>query len=1105
MQSESISQRRSGLTQAQRELLKNRIKGIVAPSDNFVRIARRSTTGSAPLSLSQDRLWFLNQLQPGDPAYNIRAVARFRGNFDRLLLERVIDQIVKRHEILRTRFEEVDGQPLQIIDNTHSFSFTGDDIVPVEELTEKDIARLVREEGMRSFDLVKGPLFRLRAFRLSDEEHLVVMTMHHIISDGWSMRILAGEIRSLYAAFAAGLPSPLKDLSIQYADYATWQRTWLTGKILQDQLQYWKDKLSNAPILELPTDRVRPPLQSSNGASVSVDISEQLTQALADISLARRTTLFMTLLAGFKILLSSWSGQKDIVVGTPIAGRTDPSVEPLIGFFINTLVLRTDMSGDPSFAELLDRVREVALGAYTYQNLPFDKVVEAVRPPRDLSRSPIFQILVNSIELETAATKLEEGVFEVDGSILSTERTNSRFDLNLYLVKQGAIIKLGLVYNCDLFDASTIERLLARYVLILETIVAKPDVRLSKLSLLPDDERHRLLVEWNATDAAYPKGKCLHDLFAEQAAKTPDAVALIYQDSELTYRELSLRSNRLAHHLRGLGVGPEVIVGLCVERSLEMVVGLLGILKAGGVYLPLDPTYPAERLAYMLADAKAPVVVTQAGLVELLPENKAQLVRLDTDRAEIERCPATAPLTTVAPENLAYVLYTSGSTGRPKAVMVRHCGVVNYFAFLIGTYGLGPDDTILHVSSISFDPSIRDLLGPLLSGGRLVILHARDERNPQKYLETIHNNKITAILSITPSLLGAIVDDRHGGDLGFDSLRQVLTCGEALQYKLCSAVSGMFGRAQLVNQYGPTECTMSSSYYPVARVPDARGIVPLGKPINNCTFYVLDGEQNPVPIGAGGELYIGGVGLARGYLGRPGMTADRFVPSPFIDGERIYRTGDLARWNGEGELEYLGRIDHQVKLRGYRIELGEIEAALREYSGIKDAVVIEREDTPGDKRLVAYAVGTGTSVLDEGELRLHLKQMLPDYMIPAAFVVLDVLPLTPNGKVDRKVLPAPEGRPEVAKYVAPRTSTEKVLVGIWAEILKLDRVGVQDNFFDLGGHSLLATRLVARIRDDLGTALPLRTVFDAPTVAGLAVLLTHDDDDEETILIKVEL
>jgi pristinamycin I synthase 3 and 4 len=1103
MHSEVISQRRSGLTQAQRERLTNRIKGTSPSAEMFTGVTRRPQRESAPLSFSQDRLWFLDQLRPGDPAYNIRIVTRFHGAFDKSLLERVINEIVDRHEILRTRFCEVDGQPQQIIDQIHSYHLADHEIVSAEELAERDVMRLVFEEGMRPFDLTRGPLFRLRVLRLSGEEHLVAMTIHHIISDGWSLRILAGEIRSLYSAFMMSRPSPLTELPVQYGDYATWQRSRLTGKLLEEQLQYWRNRLFNAPVLDIPTDRVRPPLQSSNGAIVSVDVPPELTQAVLDLSVANRATVFMTLLAGFKIVLSHWAGQRDVVVGTPIAGRTDPSVERLIGLFINTLALRTDLSGNPTFVEVLDRVRDVTLGAYTYQDLPFDKVVEAVKPARDLSRSPIFQVMVNSIDFKTSSTRLEDGVFEVDGSILAADRTNSKFDLNLYLTTQDSIIKLDLVYNRDLFDASTIERVLARYLLVLEKVVANPLVRLSELSLLTEDERRRVLVEWNDTREDYPRNRCLHDLFSEQAARTPDAIAVIGDDRRLTYDELDRRSNRLAHYLRRLGVGPEVVVGLCIQRSPELLVGLLGILKAGGVYLPLDPSYPAERLGYMLADAKAAVLVTEEGLAARLPSHEARAVRLDTDWPEIQAQSRTTADSGVTPENLAYVLFTSGSTGRPKAVMICHRGVVNYFSFLIRRYGLNPDHTVLHVSSISFDPSIRDLLGPLLSGGRLVLMHPSDERSPRRYLEMIRDHRVTTLLSITPSLLEAVVNSGAGQFNGTASLRQVLTCGEALPYSLCSMAGEVFSSAQIVNQYGPTECTMSSSYHPVARSDDKRGVVPLGKPIPNCVFYLLDDELNPVPIGTAGELFIGGEGLARGYFGRPGLTAERFLPSAFGEGRRLYRTGDRARWRSDGELEFLGRTDRQVKLRGYRIELGEIEAALRECPGIKSTVVVARGDGPGDRRLIAYLVAEAALPANEAELRSRLKQALPDYMMPAAFVVLERWPLTPNGKIDREALPAPEGRPEVAEYVPPRTPTEQALAAIWADILKLDRVGVQDNFFDLGGHSLLATRLAARVRDEMGTTLPLRTIFDAPTVAGLAGLLA--DDDEETIMIKVEL
>ncbi len=991
--------------------------------------------------------------------------------------------MVERHEGLRTRFRVDNGIPVQLIDPPGVFALQVEDLSALPEAERTAAAReRSRAITQQPFCLEQGSLFRAHLLRLSGEDHIAVVSMHHIVSDGWSIGVLIREVGALYGAYSDGRGSPLPELAVQYADYAVWQREWLQGAVLEKQVGYWKQRLSGAPgALELPTDRVRPAVQSYRGAHHGFGFPAHLTVGLNELGRSEGATLFMVLLTAFNVVLWRWSGQSDIVVGSPIAGRTHRELEGLIGFFVNTLALRTELGGRPSFRELVGRVKETALGAYAHQDLPFEKLVAELSPVRDLSRQPIFQVLF-------ALQNVPQETLELPGLRLSrigSDQATAKFDLSLHVYEREGKLEGYFEYATDLFEGSTVARIASHFRTLLEGVVADPDLPLGELPLLPARERRQLLEEWNATAAAYPRDKCLHELFAEQAARTPDAVALVYEDSELSYGELDRRSNQLAHYLRGLGVGPETVVGLCVERSLEMVVGLLGILKAGGAYLPLDPGYPAERLAYMVGDAKAPVLVTQARLAGDLPAHGAQVVEIDADWARIERCPAGMPRNLSLPDNLAYVIYTSGSTGKPKGVSVRLRGVMSYFAFLIRTYGLDTDSTTLHVSSISFDPSIRDLLGPLLSGGRLVILHPRDERNPKRYLEVIQKNKVTNILSITPSLLGAIIDSAHGTGSSVESLQHILSCGEVLHYTLCSAAGMLFGRAQLVNQYGPTECTMSSSYHLVTHTRDAHGVVPLGRPINNSAFYVLDADLTPVPIGVGGELYIGGVGLARGYLGRAGLTGERFVPSPFGDGERLYRTGDLARWRADGELEYLGRIDHQVKVRGYRIELGEIEARLVEHDSVGQAVVVAR-DEGADRQLVAYIVGDGVAA-EPSLLRAHLKHSLPDYMMPSAFVLLDALPLTPNGKVDRRALPIPEDDAVVrGEYVAPRTPVEELLASIWCEVLKLDRVGINDNFFELGGHSLLAMRLVARARDAFQTELPLRALFEAPSLGGLA-------------------
>jgi pristinamycin I synthase-3/4 len=801
---------------------------------------------------------------------------------------------------------------------------------------------------------------------------------------------------------------------------------------------------------------------------------------LQDLGRREGVTQYMLLLAAFQVLLSRWSGQKDIVVGTPIAGRTYRETEGLIGFFLNTLVMRTDLSVDPPFVELLGQVREATLGAYAHQDIPFEKLVEELHPVRDLGRQPLFQVLF-------ALQNLPPESFELPGLRLQPvggTHVMAKFDLSLYLQETPSGLRGAFQYATDLFDRETIERLAGHFETLLGGIVADPGRRTGDLPLLNAAERHRLLVEWNATQADYPHEHCLHELFAQQAARTPDAVAVVYEDRELSYAELERRSNQLGRHLRALGVGPDVTVGVCVERSPELVIGLLGILKAGGAYLPLDPEYPPERLAFMLEDANAPVVVTQSAWVTRLSEPPATVVCLDRDRERIADYSASASASGACPENLAYVIYTSGSTGKPKGVAVRHQAVANYLHFLRKQLGLGHDDTVLQVSAISFDPSVRDIFGPLLHGSRLVIMSADARKDPRAYLENIERHGISTLLSIIPRLLDSVVS-AAGDSVAGESLRDVLTCGEPLNYATHDAFRRTIRNSRLVNQYGPTECTMVSAWFVADEGSNRCGSVPIGRPISNARLYVLDEELAPAPIGVAGELYIGGTGLARGYLHRPGLTAERFIANPYGEGERLYRTGDLVRYRPEGNLEFIGRVDGQVKIRGFRIETGEVEAMLLSFGGVSQAVVVSREYEPGERRLLGYVVGDREAI-DVAALRTHLERSLPQYMVPSALMVLDALPLTPNGKIDRQSLPAPAGRPELVTYVEPRTEVEAGLASIWCEVLGLDRVGAEDDFFAMGGHSLLATRVIARVRDLFGVEVALRELFSTPTLRALA-------------------
>jgi natural product biosynthesis luciferase-like monooxygenase protein len=1406
---------------------------------------------SFPLSFAQQRLWFLEQLEPGSAAYNVPAAVRLRGRLNVAALAQSLTEIARRHETLRTTFAAVDGQPVQIVAAAQELQpeFTDLGELPQAE-RETLIARLAVEEAQRPFDLSAGPLVRVRLLRLGAEEHVALLTMHHIISDGWSMGLLIKELGVLYDACARGAASPLGELPVQYADFAQWQRDSLRGTALDEQLAYWRDKLAGAPALELPTDRPRPAVQTFRGAKQPLAVGAPLAAALEQLGGRHGATLHMTLLAAFKTLLCRYTGQRDIVVGTPVAGRDEVELEELIGLFVNTLVLRTDLTGDPTFSEALRRVREVALDAYAHQHVPFERLVEELHPERDLSRNPLFQVCFILQNAPTAALELQDltiSPVRFDGGV-------SKFDLTLAL-EQGAGGLTGTVeYNSDLFDAATVERMAAHYVTLLEAAVADPSRRISELALLSERERETLLVEWNATRADFPRDRCLHELFEAQVERTPDAVAVVCEEKTLTYGELNARANQLARRLRAQGAGPESRVGIYVERSLEMMAALLGVLKAGGAYVPLDPSYPRERLSLMIADAGLSVLLTQPQLADRLPAGDARVLRLDADWDTFAAEETTNLARGARPDNAAYVIYTSGSTGKPKGVMVTHRNAVNFCAAMDACVERAPQPVWLAVTSISFDISVLELLWTLARGFKVVLqtddgaaaeevgaadretearpmdfslfyfASAEDERAADKYrlllegarfadrhgfaavwtperhfhafgglypnpavtsaaiaaitervqiragsvvlplhspirvaeewsvvdnisrgrvavsfasgwhandfvlapenyagrkeimlkgietvralwrgeavvlpngvgketsvrilprpvqpelpvwltaagnpetfqtagetgahllthllgqtpeelaqkievyraawrrarpgggegrvtlmlhtfvgedveavrervrvpfinylrtsLDLVRNlarqrgvdidaqdftaeqlesllanafdryfetsslfgtpatclrliNKLKAIgvdevaclidfgvevdavieglthldqlrarsnrnpdehapadysvpaqiarhavthMQCTPSMAKMLTLDARGA-AALKSLRQLLIGGEALPLPLARQLKELTA-ARLRNMYGPTETTIWSATHPLDAIAQ---VVPIGRPVANTALYILDASLRPVPVGVPGDLYIGGEGVVRGYLNRPDLTAEKFIADPFggVPGARLYKTGDVARYLEDGSVEFLGRSDQQVKVRGFRIEAGEIETALAAHAGVREAVIVAREDVPGEKYLAAYFVAVGDGAPAPAELRRHLKEKLPEYMIPAAFVSLAALPLTPNGKVDRQALPAPDHARLAtdALYVAPRTPVEEVLAGIWAQIFRADKIGVDDNFFELGGHSLLATQVIARTRDTFQVELPVQSLFKTPTVAGLA-------------------
>jgi amino acid adenylation domain-containing protein len=1080
----NLSMRVSGLTEERRELLELLLSengGQVSP---LLVIPQRHKTDSAPLSFAQQRLWFLDQLQPLNPAYNIASAYRLKGLLHIVTLERAITEIIRRHEALRTTYALVDGHQVQIINPAKPLSISIIDLSCFPVINREAKARdLAAEEAHRPFDLTKDLMMRCVLVKLDERDFAVLITMHHIASDGWSIGLFIGEMLTLYSAYSRGQSSPLPELNIQYADFAHWQLQYLQGAVLEEQLSYWKQQLSDLPTLELPTDKPRPAVQTYRGAVESWTVSKSTSEGLKLLGQQFQATLFMTLLAAFQVLLARYSRQEQIVVGSPVANRNRGEIEGLIGFFVNMLVLRANLEENPSFLALLDQVKEVALGAYARQDLPFEKLVEELQPRRDPSRHPLFQVM---FALQSASSSRPGNAKESALPALEFERVTAKFDLELNMWDRPEGLAGKMVYNTDLFEAATIRRMLESFETMLEGVLADPTQPVSALPLLRPVESRQILCDWNQTRRHYPDHLCLHQLFEAQVDCSPQATAVVFEGTKLTYCELNQRANQLAHYLRGRGVGPEDLVGLCFERSLELVIALFGVLKAGAAFLPLDPNYPAERLAWMLADAEVSVLLMQERLRESLPPHAAQELYLDTGSAELATYPQTNLPSVTSPDNLAYVIYTSGSTGKPKGAMNTHRGICNRLRWMQEAYRLIQDDRVLQKTPYSFDVSVWEFFWPLLNGAGLVVARPGGHQDPAYLLEVIASQQITT-LHFVPSMLQTLVIDR--GLERCRSLKRVISSGEALGAKLQEQYFARTG-AELHNLYGPTEAAIDVTAWNCRR---GDGKVPIGKPIANTQIYILDEELKPVPIGVGGELHIGGVGVGRGYLRRAEMTAEKFIPDPFSEqrGARLYKTGDSARYLEDGNIEYLGRLDQQVKIRGYRIELGEIEAALNEHVGVKNAVSVVREIAAGGPQLVAY-VTTEEPRPREDELRKYLKRRLPEYMVPRAIIALEELPLMANGKVDRRALPAPNisGEQNV-EYVAPRTPMEESLAGIFAEVLGLERVGIYDHFFDLGGHSLLATLVISRLRELFHVELPLVMIFESPTVTSLSLSIAQ--------------
>ncbi len=1063
-------------------------------------VVRRTVSAISHLSFAQEGLWFLDRMEGPSGVYNIALALRLNGALDVPALERSVRALVERHDSLRSAFEQRDGSAVQVVKRIEEVAahlrlepLRLDNGMAAQHA--RGVGEWLRDGAAEPFDLSRAPLLRARLLRLSDSEHVLLLVVHHIVFDGWSMGVLTRELGSLYAA--AGDTAALAPLPIQFADYASWQRERLASEALQRQLQYWRRQLDGIEPLELPTDRPRPARFAYVGAGERFALNAPLLTGLKALAQRQSATLFMVLLAAFQVLLMRHSRQHDVAVGVPVAGRQRPELEGLIGYFVNTLVMRADLSGNPGFTELLGQVRQTALDAFMHQELPFDQLVAALSPQRDLSRHPLYQVSFALNNQPTNALVLSG----LQVQRLELPIATAKFDLSLALAEADGELRGVIEYRTDLFDAATINRMAAQFRHLLEAILADPTRPIERLPLLSEAEQRQLLSQWNDTEVAYPPHLGVHQLVEAQVRRSPNAVAAIFEGRHTSYRELNAQANRLAHQLRSWGVGPEVPVGLCAERSLSTLVALLGILKSGGAYVPFDPDHPAERLAFMLKDCAAPVVITQRPLRELVAQCApagTRLLCLDDDAHAIASHPAHDLEPRTRPDHLAYVIYTSGSTGQPKGVQIEHRGIVNQLHWHAGAVRFQPSDRFLFKTSVCFDASVAELLVPLVSGACVVVAPVGVERDVGDFLATIRSHAIT-VLQMVPSALRALVAAPSFARCG--SLRYLICGGEALDRELAREVRRLLPDATLGNFYGPTEASINATWHEVGAVAPGVGTVPIGRPVSNLRCHVLDGELQPVPTGVVGELCIGGAGLARGYLNRPELTAERFVADPFRPGERLYRSGDLARHLANGTLECIGRIDHQVKLRGFRIELGEIEAALRACPGVTHSAVLLREDRPGLQQLVGYVAG---DTVDPASLRDALGQRLPAHMIPSTILRLPAWPLLPSGKLDRNSLPAPDLTTPRADHEPAGSLIEDVLTRIWSERLGVSPIGVQDDFFELGGHSLLAIRLLAEIEQALGSKLRVATLFQAPTIRKLAAVIERQGAGPASCVIAVQ-
>lgn len=1057
-----------------------------------------------PLSFAQQRLWFINQFEEGrDASYNLPWALRLSGTLNIPALQKTFQTIVNRHETLRTTFKTVEGKGVQVIAETLKLEF------PVIDVTEDEVPGYLQDNVNHIFDLSAGPLITVRLLKLAEQEHILLINMHHIISDGWSGGVLIREMTALYSAYSKGKPSPLAPLAIQYADFSVWQREWLQGEVLEQQLNYWKQQLEGAPaLLELPTDYPRPAQQSHRGAMENLQIPKELSNQIITMARRERVTLFMLLMAAFQVLLSRYSGQTDICVGAPIANRNRQVLSDLIGFFVNTLVIRTRVDNQLTFKDLLQQVKTTAFAAYRYQDLPFEQVIEALNPERSLSYAPLFQVMFALQNMGNEALTFDDLVV----SPVQTDTQTAQFDLSLFLSETNEGLTGAIVYNTALFKAATIRQLLCHYQLLLKAIVENPEKKIFDFPLLTKDERHQLLVNWNNTNTSYQKVQNISQLFERQAQKTPNNVAVVFENNHLDYQSLNEQSNKLAHYLIEKGVKADARVGICVERSLEMVVGILAILKAGGAYVPLDAKYPKDRLSYMMSQADVTILLTQCALQGQLPPHK-HTIYLDDDSEwhTNNSIVNNNPVSQIQPEHLAYVLFTSGSTGKPKAVAMPHQALINLIQWQLQNSICEEKTKTLQFSPISFDVSFQEIFSTWCNGGALVLISEDMRRDPFLLWDFIAEEKINRVfmpfiaLQQLAEACNAIKSEKTITDL-----KEIITAGEQLQITpLIRKLFKQLPECKLYNHYGPSESHVVTALELKGSPETWEPLPTIGTPIANNVIYILDNGLRPVPIGVFGEIYIGGIGLARGYLGREDLTRERFIANPFGSG-RLYKTGDLGRYRADGTIEYKGRVDNQLKIRGFRIELGEIENALTSQQGVQEAVVVayNRSEEGKDKYIAAYVVTEKGVTLGKDKLEEAMQELLPEYMLPSVITFLDKLPLTPSGKIDRRSLPKPDtGLLFTKDYVAPNKEIEKKIVNVLADVLTLpeEKIGINNNFFDLGGHSLVALKATIAMREKFNIQCSIKNFYTASDIKKLAELIEEKEEDEIVSISEANL